>query len=176
MKNVAVIGYGVVGSGTVELFEKNRDSINAKVGRDCDIKYIVDLRDFPDSPFADRMVKDFNTVLEDDEIEVVAEVIGGINPAYTFTKQALERGKSVVTSNKELVANKGAELLKVAHEHNCNYLFEASVGGGIPIIRPLNKCLAGNTIEQISGILNGTTNFILTKMIKEQLDLSLIHI
>ncbi len=170
MKNVAVIGYGVVGSGTVELFEKNRDSINAKVGRDCDIKYIVDLRDFPDSPFADRMVKDFNTVLEDDEIEVVAEVIGGINPAYTFTKQALERGKSVVTSNKELVANKGAELLKVAHEHNCNYLFEASVGGGIPIIRPLNKCLAGNTIEQISGILNGTTNFILTKMIKEQLD------
>ena len=170
MKNVAVIGYGVVGSGTVELFEKNRDSINAKVGRDCDIKYIVDLRDFPDSPFADRMVKDFNTVLEDDEIEVVAEVIGGLNPAYTFTKQALERGKSVVTSNKELVANKGAELLKVAHEHNCNYLFEASVGGGIPIIRPLNKCLAGNTIEQISGILNGTTNFILTKMIKEQLD------
>ena len=110
MKNVAVIGYGVVGSGTVELFEKNRDSINAKVGRDCDIKYIVDLRDFPDSPFADKMVKDFNTVLEDDEIEVVAEVIGGINPAYTFTKQALERGKSVVTSNKELVANKGAEL------------------------------------------------------------------
>ncbi len=170
MKNVAVIGYGVVGSGTVELFEKNRESINAKVGRDCDIKYIVDLRDFPDSPFADRMVKDFNTVLEDDEIEVVAEVIGGINPAYTFTKQALERGKSVVTSNKELVANKGAELLKIAHEHNCNYLFEASVGGGIPIIRPLNKCLAGNTIEQISGILNGTTNFILTKMIKEQLD------
>ena len=170
MKNVAVIGYGVVGSGTVELFEKNRDSINAKVGRDCDIKYIVDLRDFPDSPFADKMVKDFNTVLEDDEIEVVAEVIGGINPAYTFTKQALERGKSVVTSNKELVANKGAELLKIAHEHNCNYLFEASVGGGIPIIRPLNKCLAGNTIEQISGILNGTTNFILTKMIKEQLD------
>ena len=170
MKNVAVIGYGVVGSGTVELFEKNRDSINAKVGRNCDIKYIVDLRDFPDSPFADKMVKDFNTVLEDDEIEVVAEVIGGINPAYTFTKQALERGKSVVTSNKELVANKGAELLKIAHEHNCNYLFEASVGGGIPIIRPLNKCLAGNTIEQISGILNGTTNFILTKMIKEQLD------
>ncbi len=170
MKNVAVIGYGVVGSGTVELFEKNRESISHKVERDCDIKYIVDLRDFPDSPFADRMIKDYNIVLEDDEIEVVVEVIGGINPAYTFTKQALERGKSVVTSNKELVANKGAELLKIAHEHNCNYLFEASVGGGIPIIRPLNKCLAGNEIEQISGILNGTTNFILTKMIREQLD------
>ncbi len=170
MKNVAVLGYGVVGSGTVELFEKNRESISAKVGRDCDIKYIVDLRDFPDDPFADRMVKDFNVVLEDDDIEVVAEVIGGINPAYKFTKMALEKGKSVVTSNKELVANKGAELLKIAHEHNCNYLFEASVGGGIPIIRPLNKCLAGNAIEQISGILNGTTNFILTKMIREQLD------
>ena len=170
MKNVAVIGYGVVGSGTVELFEKNRESISHKVERDCDIKYIVDLRDFPDSPFADKMIKDFSVVLNDDEIEVVAEVIGGIEPAYTYTKQALERGKSVVTSNKELVANKGAELLKIAHENNCNYLFEASVGGGIPIIRPLNKCLAGNAIEQISGILNGTTNFILTKMIREQLD------
>lgn len=171
MKNVAVIGYGVVGSGTVELFEKNRESISKKVGRDCDIKYIVDLRDFPESPFADRIIKDFNTVLEDDEIEVVAEVIGGVEPAYTFTRKALEKGKSVVTSNKELVANRGAELLKIAHEHNCNYLFEASVGGGIPIIRPLNKCLAGNSIEQISGILNGTTNFILTKMLREQMDL-----
>lgn len=170
MKNVAVLGYGVVGSGTVELFEKNRESINAKVGRDCDIKYIVDLRDFPNSPFADRFVKDFNTVLEDDEIEVIAEVIGGVEPAYSYTRKALEKGKSVVTSNKELVAKKGAELLKIAHENNCNYLFEASVGGGIPIIRPLNKCLAGNVIEQISGILNGTTNFILTKMIKDQMD------
>ncbi|MBQ1538419.1 MAG: homoserine dehydrogenase [Ruminococcus sp.] len=170
MKNVAVIGYGVVGSGTVELFERNRESINRKVGRDCDIKYIVDLRDFPGDPFEDRMVKDFNVVLEDSEIEVVAEVIGGIEPAFTFTKKALESGKSVVTSNKALVAAKGAELLKIAHEHNVNYLFEASVGGGIPIIRPINKCLAGNTIEQISGILNGTTNFILTKMIREQMD------
>lgn len=170
MKNVAVIGYGVVGSGTVELFERNRESINQKVGRDCDIKYIVDLRDFPGDPFEDRMVKDFNVVLEDSEVEVVAEVIGGIEPAFTFTKKALESGKSVVTSNKALVAAKGAELLKIAHEHNVNYLFEASVGGGIPIIRPINKCLAGNTIEQISGILNGTTNFILTKMIREQMD------
>ncbi len=170
MKNVAVIGYGVVGSGTVELFEKNRESINQKVGRDCDIKYIVDLRDFPGDPYEDRMVKDFNVVLQDEEIEVVAEVIGGIEPAFTFTKKALESGKSVVTSNKALVAAKGAELLKIAHENNVNYLFEASVGGGIPIIRPINKCLAGNSIEQISGILNGTTNFILTKMIREQMD------
>lgn len=170
MKNVAVLGYGVVGSGTVELFEKNRESISKKIERDCDIKYIVDLRDFPGDKFEDKLIKDFNTVLEDSEIEVIAEVIGGIHPAYDFTKAALEKGKSVVTSNKELVANKGAELLKIAHEHNVNYLFEASVGGGIPIIRPLNKCLAGNTIEQISGILNGTTNFILSKMIKDQMD------
>ena len=170
MKNVAVLGYGVVGSGTVELFEKNREAISAKIGRDCDIKYIVDLREFPDDPYKDRIIKDFKKVLEDDEIEVVAEVIGGLHPAYEFTKSALERGKSVVTSNKELVAEMGAELLKVAHEHNANYLFEASVGGGIPIIRPLNKCLAGNSIEQISGILNGTTNFILSKMIKDQMD------
>lgn len=170
MNNVAVLGYGVVGSGTVELFEKNRESINKKLNRCCDIKYIVDLRDFPDSPFAEKFVKDFNIVLEDDEIEVVAEVIGGLHPAYEYTKAALMRGKSVVTSNKELVANKGAELLEIAHKHNCSYLFEASVGGGIPIIRPLNKCLAGNSILQISGILNGTTNFILTKMVKEQSD------
>jgi homoserine dehydrogenase len=170
MKNVAVLGYGVVGSGTVELFEKNREAISEKIGRDCDVKYIVDLRDFPGDPFEDRIIKDFNKVLEDDEIEVVAEVIGGLKPAYEFTKAALEKGKSVVTSNKELVAERGAELLKIAHEHNVNYLFEASVGGGIPIIRPLNKCLAGNKIEQISGILNGTTNFILSKMIKDQMD------
>lgn len=170
MSKVGVIGYGVVGSGTVELFMKNRESISKKIGRDCDIKYICDLRDFPGDPFEDRMIKDFNIMLNDDEIEVVAEVIGGIHPAYDFTKALLEKGKSVVTSNKALVAEKGAELIALAKEHNCNYLFEASVGGGIPILRPLNKCLAGNEILQISGILNGTTNFILTKMIKEQMD------
>ena len=169
MNNIAVIGYGVVGSGTVELFEKNREAICKKVGRDCDIKYICDLRDFPGDPYEDRMVKDFNTILNDDEIEVVAEVVGGATFAYDYTKKLLSRGKSVVTSNKELVATHGAELLAIAAEHNCNYLFEASVGGGIPIIRPLNKCLAGNDIESISGILNGTTNFILTKMINEQM-------
>lgn len=169
MCKVAVIGYGVVGSGTVELFMKNRESISKKVGKECDIKYILDLRDFPDSPFADKMIKDFNIILNDAEVEVVAEVVGGTTFAYDYTKKLLEHGKSVVTSNKALVAEKGAELLKIAREHNCNYLFEASVGGGIPIIRPLNKCLAGNEILQISGILNGTTNFILTKMIKEQM-------
>lgn len=170
MRNVAVIGYGVVGSGTVELFEKNRESICKKVGRDCDIKYICDLRDFPGDKYEDRLVKDFNVILNDPEVEVVAEVVGGATFAYDYTKKLLSAGKSVVTSNKELVALHGAELLELAKAHNCNYLFEASVGGGIPIIRPLNKCLAGNEIEEISGILNGTTNFILTKMIREQLD------
>lgn len=169
MSKIAVIGYGVVGSGTVELFMKHKDNISQKVGRECDIKRIMDLRDFPDSPFADKMTKNFDDILNDNEIEVVAEVVGGTTFAYDYTKKLLEKGKSVVTSNKALVAQKGAELLKIAKEHSCNYLFEASVGGGIPIIRPLNKCLAGNEILQISGILNGTTNFILTKMIKEQM-------
>ncbi len=169
MSKVAIIGYGTVGSGTVELFMKNRESISRKVGKDCDIKYILDLRDFPDSPFADRMIKDFDTILNDDEVTVVAEVVGGTTFAYDYTKRLLEKGKSVVTSNKALVAEKGAELIKLAKEHKCNYLFEASVGGGIPILRPINKCLAGNEILSISGILNGTTNFILSKMIKEQM-------
>ncbi len=166
MSKVGIIGYGVVGSGTVELFEKNRDAISKKVGRDCDIKYICDLRDFPGDPFEDKLVKDFNIILNDEEIEVVAEVVGGATFAYEYTKKLLERGKSVVTSNKELVATHGAELLSIARAHNCNYLFEASVGGGIPIIRPLNQCLAANEIEEIAGILNGTTNYILTRMIR----------
>lgn len=170
MQNIAVIGYGVVGSGTVELFEKNREDICRKIGRECDIKYICDLRDFPGDRYESKLVKDFNVILNDDEIEVVAEVVGGATFAYEYTKKLLERGKSVVTSNKELVATHGAELFEIAKAHDCNYLFEASVGGGIPIIRPLNKCLAGNSIEEISGILNGTTNFILTKMIREQMD------
>ncbi len=166
---IAVIGYGVVGSGTVELFETNKAQIVKGIGRDVEIKYILDLKDFPDSPYADKMVKDFNIILNDPEVEVVAEVVGGATFAYNYTKALLESGKSVVTSNKELVARKGAELLRIAKEHGCNYLFEASVGGGIPIIRPIYKCLAGNKIEEIAGILNGTTNFILTKMIREQM-------
>ncbi|MBR6873147.1 MAG: homoserine dehydrogenase [Ruminococcus sp.] len=169
MQNIAVIGYGVVGSGTVELFEKNKEEICRKIGRDCGIKYICDLRDFPGDKYESKLVKDFNVILNDDDIEVVAEVVGGVTFAYEYTKKLLARGKSVVTSNKELVATHGAELFEIARQNNCNYLFEASVGGGIPIIRPLNKCLAGNSIEQISGILNGTTNFILTKMIREQM-------
>lgn len=170
MSSIAVIGYGVVGSGTVELFEKNKASIEKKVGRPVNIKYILDLRDFPDSPYASKFTKNFEDILNDPEVEVVAELVGGATFAYDYTKRLLSNGKSVVTSNKELVATHGAELLKIANENNANYLFEASVGGGIPIIRPLNKCLAGNEIIQISGILNGTTNFILTKMIREQMD------
>lgn len=170
MASIAVIGHGVVGSGTVELFEKNKASIEKKIGRKVEIKKILDLREFPDSPYAEKFTKNFEDILNDSEIEVVAEVVGGKTFAYDYTKRLLERGKSVVTSNKELVATHGAELLEIAHKNNVNYLFEASVGGGIPIIRPLNKCLAGNSIEQIAGILNGTTNFILTKMIKEQMD------
>ena len=170
MAGIAVIGHGVVGSGTVELFEKNKASIEKKIGRSVEVKRILDLRDFPDSPYAHKFTKNFDDILNDDEIEVVAEVAGGATFAYEYTKKLLEKGKSVVTSNKELVATKGAELLEIAKRNNVSYLFEASVGGGIPIIRPLNKCLAGNSIEQIDGILNGTTNFILTKMIREQMD------
>lgn len=169
MVKIAVMGYGVVGSGTVEVFYKNHESIKEKVGEDIELKYILDLRDFEDSPYKDKFVKDFNIILNDDEISVVAEVMGGVDPAYRYVKALLETGKSVVTSNKELVAEKGAELLKTAREKNVNFFFEASVGGGIPIIRPLHHCLSANEIEEVAGILNGTTNFILTKMISEKM-------
>lgn len=167
MIKVAVMGYGVVGSGTVEVFYKNHSSIAQKIGEDIDIKYILDLRDFEDSPYKDKFIKDFNIILNDSEISVVVEVIGGLNPSYNFVKSLLEAGKSVVTSNKELVAEKGAELLHIAREKKVNFFFEASVGGGIPIIRPLHHCLSANEIDEIAGILNGTTNFILTKMFNE---------
>lgn len=170
MAKIAVLGHGVVGSGTVELFYKNKDSIIKKAGEDLDIKYILDIRDFPDSPYASKFTKNFDDILNDNEVTVVAEVMGGVDPAFRFVKSCLEKGKSVVTSNKELVAKKGAELLKTAAEHNCNFLFEASTGGAIPIIRPLHQCLAANDITAIAGILNGTTNFILTKMLNEQMD------
>lgn len=170
MSKIAVLGFGVVGSGTVEVFYSNKEGICKKSGKDLDIKYILDLRDFPDSPYADKLTKDFNDIINDDEIDIIAECMGGTNPAYQFTKSLLQKGKSVVTSNKELVAKKGVELLAIAKANNCNYMFEASVGGGIPIIRPLHQCLAANNITQIAGILNGTTNFILTKMIKEQMN------
>lgn len=167
MAKIAVLGYGVVGSGTVEVFYKNRENLEKKVGEPLDIKYILDLRDFPDSPYADKFVKDFNVILNDPEVTVVTEVIGGINPSYDFVKSSLMAGKSVVTSNKELVAKKGAELLKIAREKNVNFFFEASVGGGIPIIKPIHACLEANEIKEIAGILNGTTNFILTKMFRD---------
>ena len=168
MINIAVMGYGTVGSGVVEMFYKNRESIHRKVGKAMDIKYILDLRDFPGSPYQEKLIKDFQIIADDPDVEIVVEVMGGLEPAFTFTKTCLSRGKSVVTSNKELVAARGAELLKIAKENGVSFFFEASVGGGIPIIRPLTSCLAQDEIDEIAGILNGTTNFILTKMIREQ--------
>jgi len=165
----AILGHGVVGSGVVELFYKNKKSIEKRAGTEMDIKYILDLRDFPDSPYKDKFTKDFNDIVNDDEVSAVAECMGGVEPAFTFVKACLEKGKSVSTSNKELVAEKGDILLKTAKEHNCNFFFEASVGGAIPIIRPLHKCLAANDIDKVAGILNGTTNFILTKMYNDNM-------
>lgn len=165
----AVLGHGVVGSGVVELFYKNQKSIEKRAGTEMELKYILDLRDFPDTPYADKFTKDFNDILNDDEVTSVAECMGGLEPAYAFVKSCLEKGKSVSTSNKELVAEKGDVLLAIAKKNNCNFFFEASVGGAIPIIRPLHKCLAANDITEVSGILNGTTNFILTKMYNDNM-------
>ena len=167
MIHVALLGFGVVGSGTAEVLTQNKSIIERKVGQPVSIKYILDLRDFPDSPFADRIVHDFHIIVNDPEVSVVAEMMGGSHPAYDFTLACLKAGKSVVTSNKEVVANFGTELLAVAKEHGVSYLFEASVGGGIPIIRPLREDLSSNNVTAISGILNGTTNYILTRMDKE---------
>ncbi|MEG1887260.1 MAG: homoserine dehydrogenase, partial [Oscillospiraceae bacterium] len=169
MINVAIMGHGVVGSGVAEVLIKNCDHIAQKAKETINIKYILDLREFPELSYSDKFTKDFNDILNDDSVKVVAEVMGGLNPAYNFVKSLLMAGKSVVTSNKELVAAKGAELLKIAEEKNVNFLFEASVGGGIPVLRPISQCLAANDIFEIVGILNGTTNFILTKMIKEKM-------
>ena len=168
MVEIAVMGYGTVGSGVVEVLTKHIDSIASRAKEQINIKYILDLREFPDSPFAERFTKSFDTIINDPEVRIVVEVMGGLNPAFDYVKRCLENGKSVVTSNKELVAAKGAELLKIAQKNNLNFLFEASVGGGIPIIRPISQCLAANEVVEIAGILNGTTNFILTKMIREQ--------
>lgn len=170
MISVAIMGHGVVGSGVAEIITTHKQKLFASIGEEIYIKKILDLREFPDSPLANRFTKDFNDIINDVEIRVVAEVMGGINPAYDYTKQLLKAGKSVVTSNKELVAAKGAELLQLAKENNANFLFEASVGGGIPIIRPMNQCLVANNVTEVAGILNGTTNFILTKMFAEGMD------
>ncbi len=170
MIHVAVLGYGTVGSGVVEVIEKNKDMVNKKSGDELNVKYILDLRDFPGDPYEAKLVHDFNVIINDPEVKIVCETMGGVGAAYAFTKQALEAGKSVCTSNKELVAAHGPELLTLAKANNCNYLFEASVGGGIPIIRPLNYSLTAERIEAITGILNGTTNYILSKMENEGAD------
>ena len=166
MANIAIMGFGTVGAGVAEVARMNRDSIAANLGEEVYVKYILDVRDFPNSPYADRMIKDFSIIENDPEVEVVVETIGGARVALDFTRRALQAGKHVVTSNKELVATYGRELLEIAKEKNVNYLFEASVGGGIPLLRPLFQCLAANQIEEIAGILNGTTNYILTRMVK----------
>lgn len=172
MTKIAIMGHGVVGSGVAEVIIQNHENISARAGQDLEIKYILDLRDFDNLSYSDKFIKDFNLIANDDEISIVAEVMGGIEPAYTYVKTCLLNGKSVVTSNKELVAAKGAELLQIARDKGVNFFFEASVGGGIPIIRPMHSCLAANKITEIAGILNGTTNFILTKMIREKMDFS----
>ena len=162
MAKVAIMGYGTVGSGVYDIIKTNSDKLSRSAnGESVDIKYILDIRDFDDHPEKELFTKEFNDILNDDEVSVVAEVMGGLHPAYEFTKSLLEAGKSVVTSNKELVATYGTELLEIARGKNVNYFFEASVGGGIPIIRPMHQCLTANNILKIAGILNGTTNYIL---------------
>ena len=170
MVKVAVLGYGKVGSGIVEVIKTNQDMVNKKAGDEIDVKYILDLRDFPGDPYENLVVHDVEIILNDPEVLVIAEAMGGVEPAYTFTKRALSAGKSVCTSNKELVAKHGAELIELERANKCNYMFEASVGGGIPIIRPLNASLTPERVDGITGILNGTTNYILTKMEKEGSD------
>ena len=167
MVSIAVMGHGVVGSGVVEILLTHKQKLFSHLGEEIYVKKVLDLREFPDSPIADRFTKNFDDIINDLEIRVVVEVMGGINPAYDYVKRSLKAGKSVVTSNKELVAAHGAELLEIARQENVNFLFEASVGGGIPIIRPMNQCLVANNVDEIAGILNGTTNFILTKMIED---------
>ena len=167
---IAVMGYGTIGSGVVDVLRINEDKITERAGEEIEVKYILDLRDFPGDPMENAIVHDYQVIFNDPEIGVVVETMGGVEPAYTFVKAMLEAGKQVATSNKNLVAAKGAELIKIARDHNVNFQFEASVGGGIPIIRPLNKCLTADEIEEITGILNGTTNYMLTKMSREGLN------
>ena len=167
MVNVAVLGYGTVGSGVVEVLGRNAKVLEKNAGEEINLTYVLDLKEFPGTPIEKKVVHDFNIILNDDEVSVIVEVMGGVNPAYSFVKSALLKGKSVCTSNKELVAKHGAELLGIAAQKNVNFFFEASVAGGIPIIRPLEQCITADEILEVSGILNGTTNFMLTKMEKE---------
>ncbi len=164
MRNIAILGFGVVGGGVADLLTKNKKECEALGGEGINIKYILDLRDFPDSPFADRIVHDYNIIANDPEVDTVIEVMGGSHPAYEFTVKALEAGKNVITSNKEVVANFGDEFLRLAKENGTSYRFEASVGGGIPVLSPIISCVGQNKITEVRGILNGTTNYILTKM------------
>ncbi|BDF33255.1 homoserine dehydrogenase [Lachnospiraceae bacterium] len=170
MVDIAVMGYGTVGSGVVEVVNTNGARISQRIGDELNIKYVLDLKEFPGDPVQDKIVHDFETIVNDDDIKIVVEVMGGIEPAYTFVKRCLQAGKSVATSNKALVAKHGAELLSIAKDRGINFLFEASVGGGIPIIRPLNSSLTADEIEEITGILNGTTNYMMTKMFYEGAD------
>ncbi len=170
MIKIAILGYGTIGSGVVEVLDTNRESIAKRAGDEIEVKYILDLRDFPGDPMEGKVIHDYGIIAEDPEIQVVVEAMGGVEPAYTFVKRALLAGKSVTTSNKALVAKHGAELIAIAKEQGINFLFEASVGGGIPIIRPLNSSLTANEIQEITGILNGTTNYMLSKMTFEGLE------
>ncbi len=166
----AIMGHGTVGSGVAEILINGNETVSESVKEEVGVKYILDLRDFDGLSYSDKFIKDFNLILNDKDVKIVAEVMGGINPAYDFVKKCLLAGKSVVTSNKELVAAKGAELISIAKENNVNFLFEASVGGGIPVLRPLTQCLSANKIQEVKGILNGTTNYILNKMIVDSMD------
>lgn len=170
MIKIAILGYGTIGSGVVEVLNTNQESIAKRAGDEIEVRYILDLRDFPGDPMEKKIVHDYDIIADDPEIQVVVEAMGGVEPAYTFVKRALLAGKSVTTSNKALVAKHGAELIAIAREQNINFLFEASVGGGIPIIRPLNSSLTADEIEEITGILNGTTNYMLSKMTFEGLE------
>ena len=168
--NIAILGFGTVGSGVAETLDINKDVIAKRVGEEIDVKYILDIRDFPDSRFANLVTHNADDVFTDKDVKIAVETIGGARIAYEYTKRALSSGISVVTSNKELVSTKGPELIEIAKNNNCCYLFEAAVGGGIPIIRPLYKCLAANKITRIAGIVNGTTNYILSQMKNEGID------
>ena len=170
MTKIAVLGYGTVGSGVAEVLDVNAEHVADSAGEKIEIKYILDLRDFPGDKHENQVVHDFDVILSDPEIEVICETMGGIEPAFTFEKKALESGKSVCTSNKELVAAHGPELVELAKKNNVSYLFEASVGGGIPVLRSMNDSIRHERLDSITGILNGTTNYILTKMDQEGAD------
>ncbi len=170
MVEIAVMGYGVVGTGVIEVLAKHSDGLTRRAHEQMHVKYVLVRRDFPEPPLMGTFTKSFEQIVNDAEVKIVVEVMGGLHPAYDYVRRCLLAGKSVVTSNKELVAAKGADLLQIAKDHNVNFLFEASVGGGIPIIRPMSQCLAANVVIGVAGILNGTTNYILTKMFRDGAD------